>query len=48
MGYRLKVLMKVWRCGNVEKGGSFVDEFRGGRRLGIEVGMTTIVRRWAL
>ena len=42
MGYRLKVLMQVWGCGNVEEGGSFSNEFRSRRRLGIEIGIEVL------
>ena len=42
MGYRLKELMKVWCRRNVERGGSFADEFKSGRRLGIEVSVEVL------
>jgi len=34
--------MQVWCCGNFEEGGSFADEFRSRRRLGIEVGIEVL------
>ena len=42
MSYRLKVLMQVWCYGNFEEGGSFADEFRSRRRLGIEVSIEVL------
>ena len=37
--------MQVWDCCNVEEGGSFANEFRGRRRLGIEMASLTL-RSW--
>ena len=34
--------MQVWGCGNVEEGGSFANEFRSRRRLGIEIGIKVL------
>ena len=34
--------MQVWGCGNVEEGGSFANEFRSRRRLGIEIGIEVL------
>ena len=34
--------MQVWGGGNVEEGGSFANEFRSRRRLGIEIGIEVL------
>ncbi len=34
--------MQVWGSGNVEEGGSFANEFRSRRRLGIEIGIEVL------
>ena len=34
--------MQVWGCGNDEEGGSFANEFRSRRRLGIEIGIEVL------
>ena len=31
--------MQVWDCGNIEEGGSFANEVRSRRWLGIEIGI---------
>ena len=34
--------MQLWGYGNVEEGGSFANEFRSRRRLGIEIGIEVL------